>query len=62
MPGATLPGTGSSFNLGAVALHGESGALVLPFGAFARLRSNPFFDVVRDTIVATLPRESASPR
>lgn len=47
----------SGFNLGGVALRGESGALVLPLGTFARLRSNPFFDVVRDTIVDTLPRQ-----
>ncbi|MGE0623479.1 MAG: alpha/beta hydrolase [Pseudomonadales bacterium] len=42
------------YNLGGVALRGESGALILPMGTFARIRSNPFFDVVRDTITARL--------
>ncbi len=43
------------FSLGDVALRGESGALVLPMGTFARIRSNPFFRVVRDTIIESLP-------
>lgn len=47
------------FSLGDTALRGESGALVLPMGTFARIRSNPFFDVVRDTIVDTLPTTPA---
>src|SRR5882672_2521154 len=48
------------FNLGALALRGESGALVLPLGAFSRLRSNPFFDVVRAKIAETLQRDEAA--
>ena len=50
------PPEGSLFNLGAVALRGESGALVIPLGTFARLRSNPFFDVIREKVIETLPR------
>jgi hypothetical protein len=38
-------------------VRGESGALVLSLGAFSRLRSNPFFDVVRSKIVETLARD-----
>lgn len=44
------------FNLGAIAPKGESGALVVGLGTFARLRSNPFFDVIRASVVATLDR------
>jgi alpha-beta hydrolase superfamily lysophospholipase len=51
------------FNLGALAVRGESGALVLSLGAFSRLRSNPFFDVLRAKIGETLARdEQARPR
>jgi alpha-beta hydrolase superfamily lysophospholipase len=46
------------FNLGAVAVRGESGALVLSLGAFSRLRSNPFFGVIRDKIAETLARDA----
>jgi alpha-beta hydrolase superfamily lysophospholipase len=45
------------FNLGAIAVRGESGALVLSLGAFSRLRCNPFFDVVRAKILETLVRD-----
>jgi hypothetical protein len=55
--GIVLPGNRPAFNLGAVAVRGESGALVLSLGAFSRLRSNPFFDVVRAKIVETLARD-----
>jgi alpha-beta hydrolase superfamily lysophospholipase len=51
------PGAQPPFNLGAIAVRGESGALVLSLGAFSRLRSNPFFDVVRAKIVETLARD-----
>jgi hypothetical protein len=50
------PAAGSRFNIGAVALRGENGALVIPIGTFARLRSNPFFDVIRAKVIETLPR------
>ena len=55
---ALPPGAQPPFNLGAVAVRGESGALVLSLGAFSRLRSNPFFDVIRTKIVETLARTS----
>jgi alpha-beta hydrolase superfamily lysophospholipase len=47
-----------AFNLGAVAVRGESGALVLSLGAFSRLRSNPFFGVIRQKIAETLARDA----
>jgi hypothetical protein len=56
--GVTLPpGARPPFNLGAVAVRGESGALVLSLGAFSRLRSNPFFDVIRSKIGETLSQD-----
>jgi alpha-beta hydrolase superfamily lysophospholipase len=48
------PPAGTGFNLGAVAARGESGALVVPLGMFARIRSNPFFDVIRGRIRASV--------
>jgi alpha-beta hydrolase superfamily lysophospholipase len=54
---ALPPETERRFNLGAIAVRGESGALLLSLGAFSRLRSNPFFDVVRAKIVETLARD-----
>jgi hypothetical protein len=50
-------GSQTPFNLGAIAVSGESGALVLSLGAFSRLRSNPFFGVVRAKILETLVRD-----
>jgi alpha-beta hydrolase superfamily lysophospholipase len=52
------PAGTQSFNLGSVAVRGESGALVLSLGAFSRMRSNPFFDVVRAKIVETVARDA----
>lgn len=51
LPGATR----DSFNIGALMPRGENGALVVPLGQFSRLRSNPFFDVIRSKLLATLP-------
>jgi hypothetical protein len=48
------PGAGPQFHLGMVAPRGESGALLVPLGTFARLRCNPFFEVMRARIVASL--------
>jgi hypothetical protein len=48
------PAPGTAFNLGAIAAKGESGALVVGLGAFSRIRSNPFFDVIRARVVASL--------
>ncbi len=39
------------FPLGAFSARGESGALTVPLGMLARLRSNPFFDVIRTKVV-----------
>ncbi|HEV8198581.1 MAG TPA: alpha/beta hydrolase, partial [Candidatus Polarisedimenticolia bacterium] len=38
------------YQLGAFQARGESGALLVPLGAFSRLRSNPFFQVIKDRI------------
>jgi len=54
---ALPPDAHPPFNLGAVAVRGESGALVLSLGSFSRLRSNPFFDVIRMKILETLTRD-----
>ena len=51
------PGARPGFHLGAVPARGESGALLVPLGTFARLRSNPFFAVIREKIVQTLATE-----
>ncbi len=63
--GLTSPSTetpsGMGFNLGAIAARGESGALVVGLGTLARLRSNPFFDVIRSNVVATLEPLAATP-
>jgi len=48
---------GSPFGLGNLALRGESGSWVVPLGSFARLRSNPFFAVVRERIAASIDSE-----
>jgi alpha-beta hydrolase superfamily lysophospholipase len=55
---APAPGPRPPFNLGAVAVRGESGALVLSLGAFSRLRSNPLFEVIRAKIIETLERDA----
>lgn len=53
---------GPGFNLGALSPKGESGALVVPLGMFARLRCNPFFDVIRRKIAESLrPEEKTAP-
>lgn len=51
--GLSAPATEPRFNLGAISAKGESGALVVGLGTFARLRSNPFFEVIRANIIAT---------
>lgn len=51
------------YNLGAVAAKGESGALLVPLGMFSRIRSNPFFDVIRTKITQALAEDpAAAPR
>ena len=48
------------YPLGSISLRGESGALTIPIGAFSRLRSNPFFEVIRATIARTLGDDAAT--
>jgi alpha-beta hydrolase superfamily lysophospholipase len=47
------------FNIGSVAARGENGALVVSLSTFARLRSNPFFEVIRAKVRETLPPKAA---
>jgi hypothetical protein len=58
--GIAAPGAKPQFSLGAVAVRGETGALVLSLGAFSRMRSNPFFSVVRGKIAETVARDAQS--
>jgi alpha-beta hydrolase superfamily lysophospholipase len=53
-----MPPAGTPFNLGAISPRGESGALVVGLGTFARLRSNPFFEVIRASVVESLATDS----
>jgi len=50
---------GQEYPLGALTVRGESGTLVVPLGNLARLRSNPFFAVIRDRIVAAIDADRA---
>jgi alpha-beta hydrolase superfamily lysophospholipase len=43
-----------AYPLGAVAARGEEGALTVPLGTFARMRCNPFFDVIRRKVIDSL--------
>jgi alpha-beta hydrolase superfamily lysophospholipase len=52
------PGDESSYPLGTMAARGESGAMIVSFDSLARLRSNPFFDVIRSKIRETLAAEA----
>ncbi len=47
------------YPLGALTVRGEGGTLVVPLQNLARLRSNPFFLVIRDRIVAVIDADSA---
>ena len=49
---------GLALPLGRGAPSGEAGALVLPLGQFARLRSNPFFPVILDRIDGVVKEDS----
>lgn len=55
------PDSQPAFNLGTIEPKGESGALIVGLGTFARLRSNPFFDVIRANVVATLEPRPVAP-
>ena len=50
---------GPEYPLGALTIRGEAGTLVVPLGNLARLRSNPFFSIIRDRIVASIEADSA---
>jgi hypothetical protein len=49
----------TKYNLGTFPARGENGALVIPLGTFSRVRSNPFFAVIRATVRETLPGADA---
>jgi alpha-beta hydrolase superfamily lysophospholipase len=49
---------GLALPLGRGAPSGEAGALVLPLGQFARIRSNPFFPVIVDRIDAAVKADA----
>jgi alpha-beta hydrolase superfamily lysophospholipase len=47
-----------AWTIGDLAARGESGAILVPLGMFARLRSNPFFEVVRARIDAAIEADA----
>jgi alpha-beta hydrolase superfamily lysophospholipase len=53
-------GPGPSYPLGAVGARGESGALLVPLGMFARIRSNPFFAVIRTKIAEAAAEDAGA--
>jgi len=56
---APKTGGGPAYPLGALTVRGEAGTLVVPLSNLARLRSNPFFSVVRDRVVAAIEADRA---
>jgi alpha-beta hydrolase superfamily lysophospholipase len=50
----------ATYNLGTFPARGENGALVVPLAQFARVRSNPFFGVIRAKVRETLPEDSGA--
>jgi alpha-beta hydrolase superfamily lysophospholipase len=48
-------GSAMRYNLGTFPARAEDGALVVPLAQFARIRSNPFFGVIRAKVRETLP-------
>jgi len=52
------PSSGPTIALGAVSIRGEAGAMIVPLGTLARIRCNPFFDVIRAKIRETLSAPS----
>jgi hypothetical protein len=47
------------WRIGDLVVRGEPGAIRMPLGMLARLRSNPFFDVVREKIGAAIDADLA---
>jgi len=56
---APKEGGGPRYPLGALTVRGEAGTLVVPLSNLARLRSNPFFAVVRDRVLAAIEADRA---
>jgi alpha-beta hydrolase superfamily lysophospholipase len=48
------PAGALAWTIGDLAARGEAGALAVPLGMFARLRSNPFFAVIRTRVEAAI--------
>ena len=53
-------GAVATFNLGTFPARAENGALVVPLAQFARVRSNPFFGVIRAKVRETLPGDPSA--
>lgn len=56
---APAPAGALAWTIGDLAARGEAGALAVPLGMFARLRSNPFFAVVRARVEAAIDADAA---
>jgi alpha-beta hydrolase superfamily lysophospholipase len=52
------PAGALTWTIGDLAARGEAGAIAVPLGMFARLRSNPFFEVVRARIGAAIEADA----
>jgi hypothetical protein len=52
------PAGALAWTIGDLAARGEAGAILVPLGMFARLRSNPFFEVVRARIDAAIDADA----
>jgi alpha-beta hydrolase superfamily lysophospholipase len=52
------PAGALTWTIGDLAARGESGALAVPLGMFARLRSNPFFAVLRARVEAAIDADT----
>ena len=55
------PAATPRYALGAFPARGESGALTVPLEMLARLRSNPFFDVIRMKVAESCKNDPGSP-
>ena len=55
---APAPAGALTWTIGDLAARGEAGALAVPLGMFARLRSNPFFAVVRARVEAAIDADA----
>jgi alpha-beta hydrolase superfamily lysophospholipase len=49
------------YPLGALTVRGEAGTLVVSLGSLARLRSNPFFSVIREQVLEAVAADRAGP-